>query len=308
MTLPDVALQFPLRHPAVVSAVVGSRSGQESLAGLERYGVGFRTSSGRARGGRLPAAVLRRDRRPSRAERARRRATSLDRVTTLSDLMVAQGRPTEADIDWLHLLVADGQLIADLAFADIVLWFPTTEGSFIAVAHSRPSSAATLFYRDFVGQEIKPRVARPGHRGVRDRADRRHRGARLVRGDADPRARRAGAAAPERERLGGHEHPDRRAHPAQQPERGAHPQPPGAHLQPVRQRPVRHDRVRRLPRPGRAIRTPPRGPARIRRSGPPRHRRHRHLRQPERAVARSTAWDSTASSRASRSPRSPPSC
>ena len=29
-------------------------------------------------------------------------------------------------------------------------------GSFIAVAHSRPSSAATLFYRDFVGQEIKP--------------------------------------------------------------------------------------------------------------------------------------------------------
>ena len=34
--------------------------------------------------------------------------------------MVAQGRPTEADIDWLHLLVADGQLIADLAFADIV--------------------------------------------------------------------------------------------------------------------------------------------------------------------------------------------
>ena len=70
--------------------------------------------------------------------------------------MVAQGRPTEADIDWLHLLVADGQLIADLAFADIVLWIPTTEGSFIAVAHSRPSSAATLFYRDFVGQEIKP--------------------------------------------------------------------------------------------------------------------------------------------------------
>jgi len=70
--------------------------------------------------------------------------------------MVAQGRPNEADIDWLHLLVADGQLIADLAFADIVLWVPTTEGSFIAVAHSRPSSAATLFYRDFVGQEIQP--------------------------------------------------------------------------------------------------------------------------------------------------------
>ena len=77
-------------------------------------------------------------------------------MTTLSDLMVAHGRSTEADIDWLHLLSADGQLIADLAFADIVLWIPTKDGSFCAVAHSRPSSAATLFYRDFVGQEIKP--------------------------------------------------------------------------------------------------------------------------------------------------------
>jgi two-component sensor histidine kinase len=75
-------------------------------------------------------------------------------VSTLSELAVAQGR-TEADIEWLHLLVADGQLIADLAFADIVLWVPSDEGGFVAVAHSRPSSAATLFYRDFVGQPIK---------------------------------------------------------------------------------------------------------------------------------------------------------
>lgn len=70
--------------------------------------------------------------------------------------MEAHGRPDTADIDWLHLLSADGQLLADLAFADIVMWVPTSDGSFIAVAHSRPSSAATLFYRDFVGQQIKP--------------------------------------------------------------------------------------------------------------------------------------------------------
>ncbi len=70
--------------------------------------------------------------------------------------MVAQGRSSVADVEWLHLLVADGQLLADLAFADIVLWVPTESGTFIAVAHSRPSSAATLFYRDFVGQRIKP--------------------------------------------------------------------------------------------------------------------------------------------------------
>ncbi|MGO4104829.1 sensor histidine kinase [Leifsonia sp. YAF41] len=76
-------------------------------------------------------------------------------MSTLSELVLAQGLSSEEDVDWLHMLVADGQLIADLAFADIVVWVPTDAGSFVAVAHMRPSSAATLFYRDFVGQNIK---------------------------------------------------------------------------------------------------------------------------------------------------------
>ncbi|MBR21522.1 MAG: ATPase [Leifsonia sp.] len=76
-------------------------------------------------------------------------------MSTLSDLVHEHAASSEADIEWLHLLIADGQLIADLAFADIVLWVPTAEGSFVAVAHQRPSSSATLFYRDFVGQEIR---------------------------------------------------------------------------------------------------------------------------------------------------------
>ena len=77
-------------------------------------------------------------------------------MSTLSDLVQAQGRSSDADIEWLHLLVGDWQLLADLAFADIVLWVPSSEGSFVAVSHARPSSSATLFYRDFVGQAIKP--------------------------------------------------------------------------------------------------------------------------------------------------------
>ncbi|MBX3099018.1 MAG: histidine kinase N-terminal domain-containing protein [Salinibacterium sp.] len=77
-------------------------------------------------------------------------------MSTLSDLVQAEGRSSEADIEWLHLLVGDWQLLADLAFADIVLWVPGDEDSFVAVAHARPSSSATLFYRDFVGQAIKP--------------------------------------------------------------------------------------------------------------------------------------------------------
>lgn len=77
-------------------------------------------------------------------------------MSTLSDLVLAQGRSSEADVEWLHLLVGDWQLLADLSFADMVLWVPTADGSsFVAVAHARPSSAATLFYRDIVGQEIR---------------------------------------------------------------------------------------------------------------------------------------------------------
>lgn len=77
-------------------------------------------------------------------------------MSTLSDLVFAQGRSDDADIEWLHRLVGDGQLLADLAFADILFWVPTPDDSFIAVAHARPSSAATLFYRDVVGDRVRP--------------------------------------------------------------------------------------------------------------------------------------------------------
>lgn len=77
-------------------------------------------------------------------------------MSTLSDLVYAQGRSSEADIEWLHRLAGDGQLLADLAFADIVVWVPTSDDSFVAVAHTRPGGAATLFYRDIVGDLVRP--------------------------------------------------------------------------------------------------------------------------------------------------------
>jgi two-component sensor histidine kinase len=77
-------------------------------------------------------------------------------VSTLIDLAHAQGRLNDADVEWLHRLAGDGQLLADLASADIVMWIQTADGSFIAVAHSRPSGAATLFYRDIVGEKVRP--------------------------------------------------------------------------------------------------------------------------------------------------------
>lgn len=46
--------------------------------------------------------------------------------------------------------MADWQLIADAAFSDLVLWVPKRTKLHV-YAHARPSTAATLFYRDITG-------------------------------------------------------------------------------------------------------------------------------------------------------------
>ena len=81
-------------------------------------------------------------------------------MSTLSDLIKKVGKASHADIEWLHLLIADWQLVADLAFADLVLWVPGSDGGFVAVAHARPSSAATLFYRDISGEKASSEWAK----------------------------------------------------------------------------------------------------------------------------------------------------
>ena len=61
------------------------------------------------------------------------------------------------DAEWLHLLVGDWQMIADLSFADLVLWFPAKTGTgHVALAHVRPSTSHTMFHADFVGEQIQP--------------------------------------------------------------------------------------------------------------------------------------------------------
>jgi two-component sensor histidine kinase len=59
------------------------------------------------------------------------------------------------DAEWLHLLVGDWQMVADLAFADLALWFPHPELGYVALAHVRPSTTHTAFHSDFVGEGIR---------------------------------------------------------------------------------------------------------------------------------------------------------
>jgi two-component sensor histidine kinase len=76
-------------------------------------------------------------------------------VSTLSQLISDYGVPNKANIEWLTRLQSEWQLVADLLFADLVLWVPTKDGGFVAAGHARPSSAATVFYRDISGEAIR---------------------------------------------------------------------------------------------------------------------------------------------------------
>ncbi|MCK0117800.1 PAS domain-containing sensor histidine kinase [Isoptericola sp. S6320L] len=78
----------------------------------------------------------------------------------MSDLIAEHAELAEGDLEWLHLLVGDWQIVSDLAFADLVLWLPTADGRFVAVAQCRPSTGATVHYDDVVGS-FAPEGQRP---------------------------------------------------------------------------------------------------------------------------------------------------
>jgi len=73
-------------------------------------------------------------------------------VSTLADMLrtTTDLEPTESE--WLHLLVGDWQLIADLSFADLVLWVRGGLDGWRAVAHVRPNTGPMVFYEDIVGR------------------------------------------------------------------------------------------------------------------------------------------------------------
>ncbi|MPZ29011.1 MAG: PAS domain-containing protein [Micromonosporaceae bacterium] len=80
-------------------------------------------------------------------------------MSTLRDLVEEHTTLGPADIDHLHRLAGDWQLLSDLSFADLVLWVPV-EGTdpparprgFVCVAQVRPTTAATAYQDDQVGR------------------------------------------------------------------------------------------------------------------------------------------------------------
>lgn len=73
-------------------------------------------------------------------------------MPSLNDVVHHHSELSEADLDWLHALVADWQLLADLSFADLVLWVPDSGGEgFRAAAQMRPTTGPTAYVEDLVG-------------------------------------------------------------------------------------------------------------------------------------------------------------
>ena len=82
---------------------------------------------------------------------------TLARVSTLADLVRARTGLGAADLGWLHRLVGEWQLVADLSFADLLLHVRTTDGTWLAVAHMRPTTGPTTYPQDVVGVEVPRR-------------------------------------------------------------------------------------------------------------------------------------------------------
>ncbi len=99
-------------------------------------------------------------------------------MPSLPELARAHTDLDPEDVAWLSLLLADWQIVADLSFADLVLWLPDRQGrGFWAGAQMRPTTGPTAYVDDVVGTFVPA-----GRRALIDAAWRDGRIAR----DGDP--------------------------------------------------------------------------------------------------------------------------
>ncbi len=78
----------------------------------------------------------------------------------LEKLLGARTTITIDQANQIRALIADWQLLADLSFADLILWVPIRKDvsmwptGHIAVAHIRPTTTSTVFINDVIGDEV----------------------------------------------------------------------------------------------------------------------------------------------------------
>ena len=81
-------------------------------------------------------------------------------MATLSELITTNSTLDSKEQEHLAELVAEWRLLADLSFADLVLWLPIRKDDkswpqgYVAIAQIRPTTAATVFTNDLIGSKI----------------------------------------------------------------------------------------------------------------------------------------------------------
>lgn len=79
---------------------------------------------------------------------------TLEELTTKSAL-------ESADVARLRAVISEWQLLADLSFADLLLWVPVRENvkswpeGHVVVAQMRPTTAATVYPKDLIGETVR---------------------------------------------------------------------------------------------------------------------------------------------------------
>jgi|FreactcultureFD7_1027221.scaffolds.fasta_scaffold00018_89 two-component sensor histidine kinase len=100
-------------------------------------------------------------------------------MATLEERIATQTALSDSDRARIADLLAEWQLLSDLSFADLILWVPKRKDyqswpeGHIALAHIRPTTAATVFANDVIGDELNwganPRIDQALSKGEIDR-------------------------------------------------------------------------------------------------------------------------------------------
>ncbi|MFN2558021.1 MAG: sensor histidine kinase [Nitriliruptorales bacterium] len=76
-------------------------------------------------------------------------------MSSLQELIEVRAELTGPVVDHLQALVSDWQILADLSFADLLLWCRERD-RLVVVAQMRPYTAQTLYHEDLVGRVFEP--------------------------------------------------------------------------------------------------------------------------------------------------------
>lgn len=75
-------------------------------------------------------------------------------MSTLGDLLAEHTVLPGSAVNHLHAVVGEWQLLADLSFADYLMWVRRDDGVLVCVAQCRPNTAPTVLQTDAVGSEV----------------------------------------------------------------------------------------------------------------------------------------------------------